>query len=92
MGADVVALLAELVSINSVNASMQGGPGEAELAQRVAAYGRDLGASVTLEEVLPGRPNVTLTLPGTSEGPARRLIGRAGSSSTCTWIRYRSRA
>jgi acetylornithine deacetylase len=61
------------VSINSVNASMPGGPGEAELAQRVAAYGRDLGASVTLEEVLPGRPNVTLTLPGTEERPARRL-------------------
>ena len=37
MTADVVSLLAELVSINSVNASMQGGPGEAELAQRVAA-------------------------------------------------------
>jgi acetylornithine deacetylase len=73
MTSDVVSLLAELVSINSVNASMQGGPGEAELAQRVAAFGRDLGASVTLEEVLPGRPNVTLTLPGTSEGPARRF-------------------
>jgi acetylornithine deacetylase/succinyl-diaminopimelate desuccinylase-like protein len=56
MTSDVVSLLAELVAINSVNASMPGGPGEAELAQRVAAYGRDLGASVTLEEVLPGRP------------------------------------
>ncbi|HEX2516780.1 MAG TPA: M20 family metallopeptidase [Chloroflexota bacterium] len=73
MTSDVVSLLAELVAINSVNASMPGGPGEAELAQRVAAYGRDLGASVTLEEVLPGRPNVTLTLPGPPEGPARRL-------------------
>jgi succinyl-diaminopimelate desuccinylase len=73
MTSEVVSLLTELVAINSVNASMPGGPGEAELAQRVAAYGRDLGAGVTLDEVLPGRPNVTLTLPGTEERPARRL-------------------
>ena len=66
-----MSILAELVAINSVNASMTGGPGEAELAQQVRAYGRDLGAGVTLEEVLPGRPNVSPHPPPGPGGPAR---------------------
>jgi acetylornithine deacetylase len=77
MGSEVVDLLAELVAINSVNASMMGGPGEAALAAYVARFGREMGAAVGTEEVLPGRPNVSLTLPATdppSGAAPRRLL------------------
>jgi acetylornithine deacetylase len=77
MGSEVVDLLAELVAINSVNASMPGGPGEAELAAFLARYGRDCGAEVSTAEVLPGRPNVSLRLPATHPGAGdapRRLL------------------
>jgi acetylornithine deacetylase len=79
--AGVIGLLERLVAINSVNGSMPGGPGEGALAAFVADYGRDLGAQVALDEVLPGRPNVILRLPpdgapagGSGGAPARRLL------------------
>jgi acetylornithine deacetylase/succinyl-diaminopimelate desuccinylase family protein len=75
MGSQVVDLLAELVAIDSVNASMMNGAGEAELGDFVARYGRDLGADVSTEEVLPGRANVSLRLPATApSGAPRRLL------------------
>jgi acetylornithine deacetylase len=61
----VVALLADLVAINSVNASMAASPGERDAADFVAAFGRRIGAETALEDVLPGRPNVRVTLPAT---------------------------
>jgi acetylornithine deacetylase len=67
----VIDLLAELVSIASVNAGMAEGPGEREIAERVAALGRVLGAEVSLDEVLPGRPNVLARLPSTESVGAR---------------------
>src|SRR4051794_37122277 len=67
---DVVALLSDLVAINSVNGSMPDGPGEAEVARFVAAFGERIGAVVAIEEVLPGRPNVLLTLPATESNGA----------------------
>ena len=75
MGSQVVELLAELVAINSVNASMLNGPGEAALSDFLTRYGRDLGAEVRADEVLPGRANVSLRLPATAPlGPPRRLL------------------
>ncbi len=80
MGSEVVDLLAELVAINSVNASMPGGPGEAELAAYLGRFGRDCGAEVSTAEALPGRPNVSLRLPATrpdarpGEAPRRLLF------------------
>jgi acetylornithine deacetylase/succinyl-diaminopimelate desuccinylase-like protein len=58
---NVVELLADLVSISSVNP--QGLPGtdltgEQAIAEYTADFLRRSGAEVTLEEVLPGRPNV----------------------------------
>jgi acetylornithine deacetylase len=67
---DARALLAEMVEIDSANPSMAPGPGEAQLARFVAGLGERLGAQVTLDEVLPGRPNVLLRLPATTpSGP-----------------------
>lgn len=44
---------------------MAPGPGEAEYARFVADFGERIGARASFDEVLPGRPNVLLTLPAT---------------------------
>ena len=54
----VVETLAGLVAINSVNSSLQGGPGEAELAHHVADLARAAGADIEMYDVEPGRPNL----------------------------------
>ena len=59
---DVAARLADLVAINSVNASLLGGPGEQAMADYVAEAARAMGAEVELHEVEPGRPNVLARL------------------------------
>ncbi len=54
----LVSRLADLVAINSVNASLPGGPGEQAMADYVAQTARTMGAEVELYEVEPGRPNL----------------------------------
>ncbi|MEM9653273.1 MAG: M20/M25/M40 family metallo-hydrolase [Actinomycetota bacterium] len=65
-----VDLLSEIVGINSVNPGQAGersGPGgEAELANWIADRSSALGASVVLDDVEPGRPNVYARFPGRS--------------------------
>ncbi|MBQ00127.1 MAG: acetylornithine deacetylase, partial [Acidobacteria bacterium] len=65
----VLALLRDLVAIDSVNPSLvPGGAGEAAIADRVAAA---LGAAeldVEVSEVAPGRPNVVGVLEGRAPG------------------------
>ena len=58
----LVSRLADLVAINSVNASLLGGPGEQAMADYVAEAARAMGAEVELHEVEPGRPNVLARL------------------------------
>ncbi|MGH2352948.1 MAG: M20 family metallopeptidase [Chloroflexota bacterium] len=70
MSSTVIELLAEMVAINSVNGSMRDGPGEQALARYVAAYGQRAGLDVSLDEALPGRPNVWLRLPATTAAAA----------------------
>jgi len=72
---DIVPLLRDLVAIPSVNSALEGGTGEMALAEFVAARLRDLGASVEMQEVLPGRPNIVGTLHG--RGGTRRLLFEA---------------
>ncbi|MDR7467717.1 MAG: M20 family metallopeptidase [Armatimonadota bacterium] len=55
---DVAPLLRQLVAIPSVNPAFQEGAGEGALAEFVAAYLRELGAFVQMQEVYPGRFNV----------------------------------
>jgi acetylornithine deacetylase/succinyl-diaminopimelate desuccinylase-like protein len=54
--------LARLVSIPSVTplqaGPRAGAPGEAELAHALASWFRELGGEVSVEDVLPGRPNI----------------------------------
>ena len=48
--------------------------GEAQIAQFVAEFLRELGAAVELEEIAPGRPNVYGTFPTRSDGKPRLLF------------------
>lgn len=68
----VVKTLTELVRINSVNSSYEGGPGEGEVATYVRRFFQMHGIETWEEEVLPGRPNVMARLPGRQQ--ARRLL------------------
>ena len=69
----VTDLLAELVSIESVNLDMPGATrGEKPYSDFIAGYGRKLGLDVSQDEVLPGRPNVLLRM--RRSGAARTLL------------------
>lgn len=77
---DVVALLKELVAIDSVNPSLvPGGAGEGEIAQRIAAELRSFGADVEAREVAPGRVNVVGVIEAKTAG---RLLMLCGHSDT----------
>lgn len=65
----VVELLSELVAIDSVNPSVEGGThGERELARYLNEFFQGLGLEVSMQEVLPGRPNVLARLSGARTG------------------------
>jgi acetylornithine deacetylase len=68
----VIQTLAELVRINSVNSSYEGGPGEGAIARWVRGFFEQRGIEVWEQEVFPGRPNVIARLPG--RDPSRRVI------------------
>jgi succinyl-diaminopimelate desuccinylase len=76
--ADAAALLAGLVAIPSVNPAFRTPEapaewfGEAAMAAHVAAWLRETGAEVELDEVFPGRPNVIARL--RRPGARRRLL------------------
>jgi acetylornithine deacetylase/succinyl-diaminopimelate desuccinylase-like protein len=67
--AELVRLLADLISIESVNPSLKGGQrGEAALAEYVTEYMARLGLEVRSQPVLPGRANVLGRLEGKGPG------------------------
>ncbi len=68
----VAATLAQLVQINSVNSSYEGGPGEGEIAAWIEQYFQKRGIEVWRQDVFPGRPNVIARLPG--QNSERRVI------------------
>jgi acetylornithine deacetylase len=66
---DVIALLSELVAIDSINPSLvPGAAGEGAIARFVARWMSDSGIAVELTEINPGRPNVVGRVPGRSGG------------------------
>ncbi len=72
-------LLRELVRIPSVNPDGNPGvapdlTGEQRCAEFVGAVLRDLGASVTIDPVLPGRPNVVARFPSSRPNAPRLLL------------------
>ena len=71
----VLSTLADLVRINSVNSSYEGGPGEAGVAAYVKEFFTKRGIETWEQVVFPGRNNVIARLPGRDSG--RRLIYEA---------------
>jgi acetylornithine deacetylase len=72
----VVALLRDLVAIDSVNPSLvPGAAGELAMARRVADDMRASGLTVEIREAAPGRPNVVGTLEGRTPGRALMFCG-----------------
>jgi acetylornithine deacetylase/succinyl-diaminopimelate desuccinylase family protein len=72
-----VELLGELIRIPSVNPEGDPGvaePGEAVLAAFLDKLLSDLGAEVSLREVLPGRPNVVARFPSDRNGKPKLLF------------------
>jgi acetylornithine deacetylase len=71
-----VALLRDLVAIDSVNPALApGARGEAEIARRIAEELRAVGAVVEIVEVVPGRPNVVGLMEGREPGRSLMLCG-----------------
>ncbi|MEE2636711.1 MAG: M20/M25/M40 family metallo-hydrolase [Acidobacteriota bacterium] len=76
MNDSVLALLRDLVAIDSVNPSLvPGGAGEAGVADRVAAELRRAGLDVIVRDVAPNRPNVVGVLEGRADGQSLMFCG-----------------
>jgi len=71
----VLQTLADLVRINSINSSYEGGPGEAEVAAYVRRFYEQRGMEVWEQEVFPGRNNVIARVPGRDS--SRRIVFEA---------------
>ena len=71
----VIHTLAELVRINSINSSYEGGPGEAQVAAYVKRFFEARGIDVWEQEVFPGRNNVIARIPG--RDASRRIVFEA---------------
>lgn len=63
-----LAILADLVSINSINPAYENGRPEAEIAAYVRNFFARLGLETWEQEVWPGRPNQLAKLPGRGRG------------------------
>jgi acetylornithine deacetylase len=71
-----IALLRDLVAIDSVNPSLvPGAAGEAEIAVAIAAHMRRIGLDVHTQDVAPGRPNVVGVLEGRRAGRSLMFCG-----------------
>ncbi len=76
MNDPVLALLRDLVAIDSVNPTLApGGAGEAAIAEFAAAVMRRAGLDVAVAEAAPGRPNVVGVVEGRSPGRTLMLCG-----------------
>ena len=69
---DVLTTLADLVAINSVNPSYEGGVPETDVAIYVERFFAAHGIQTFRQEVLPGRFNVIARVPGRQ--PDRRVV------------------
>ncbi|HEX2751122.1 MAG TPA: M20 family metallopeptidase [Verrucomicrobiales bacterium] len=78
MSSRVVQVCRDLVALPSVNPDGDPGTdhtGEKGCAEYAGEFCRRLGAKVTMEEVLPGRPNVIARFPSATAGKSRILLG-----------------
>jgi acetylornithine deacetylase len=68
----VIQTLASLVSIESINASYEGGSGERQIATWIRQFFEQRGIETWEHEVFPNRPNVIARLPGRNS--SRRVV------------------
>ena len=71
----VLQTLSDLVRINSVNSSYEGGPGEKEAAAYVRNFFERRGIDTWEQEVFPGRNNIIARVPG--QNASRRFVFEA---------------
>ncbi len=62
----IIAILSELVRIDSVSPTLSNGPGEIEIAEFVRQYLHQLQLDVEIQTVAPNRANVVAAIQGTS--------------------------
>jgi acetylornithine deacetylase len=77
----IVAILRELVAINSISATLSGGPGEKEIAAFVKDRLSRLGFAPKVQKVSGERANVVALVRGTSPGPPVVLNGHIDTVS-----------
>ena len=76
MRSDLVALLSDLVAIDSVNPQLvPGGAGEGEIARAIGEWSRAAGLETEVLEATPGRPSVLARARGTGGGRTLLLCG-----------------
>lgn len=68
----VIATLADLVRIKSINPAYEGGVSEAAMAHYIGDFFRQRGLETWEQEVFPGRPNLIAKLPG--KDSSRRIV------------------
>lgn len=83
---DVIALVSELVKIDSSNPWLiEGAAGEREVAHYIARWLAPLGVEVSLEDVEPGRPNVVARWRGTGGGASLCIYAHSDTVGYGLW-------
>ena len=77
----IISLLRELVKINSVNATLSGGPGEKEISGFVARYLAKLGLDPEIQPTAPDSTNVVAIIPGINRKDSILLNGHLDTVS-----------
>jgi acetylornithine deacetylase len=71
----IVAILRELVAVNSINATLSGGPGEKEISGFICSYLGRFGLDAKVQKVSGERANVVALVRGRSNDPPVLLNG-----------------
>ncbi|MCX6018752.1 MAG: M20/M25/M40 family metallo-hydrolase [Chloroflexi bacterium] len=72
----MLSLLSSLLSIDSTNPDLvPGGVGEAAVAQCIVEWAHTVGLEATVQQVVPGRPNVVITARGSGGGRSLMFNG-----------------
>ncbi|MDT7558644.1 MAG: acetylornithine deacetylase, partial [Pseudonocardiales bacterium] len=83
IASDVVALLSELVAVDSVNPSLVlGGAGESRIADVITSWARNAGLDVERLEATAGRPSLVIRSTTASGGRSLLLCGHLDTVGT----------
>ena len=78
----IVAILRELIAVNSINATLSGGPGEQEIAAWIQAHMVRLGFEASVQTVAADCANVVARVPGRGPGAPTLLNGHIDTVAT----------